>query len=49
MELRALNGLGLALTEVLDLMEQQFITAAQNDLMTRIASGEIETKEMTCH
>ncbi|KVK42395.1 hypothetical protein L901_26810, partial [Agrobacterium sp. D14] len=35
----------MASMEVLDLMEQQFITAAQNDLMARIASGELETEE----
>ncbi|MBB3542200.1 MULTISPECIES: hypothetical protein [unclassified Rhizobium] len=33
----------MASMEVLDLMEQQFITAAQNDLMTRIASVELDT------
>ncbi len=35
----------MASMEVLDLMEQQFITAAQNDLMARIASGEIDTEQ----
>ncbi|WP_427832792.1 hypothetical protein [Agrobacterium pusense] len=34
----------MASMEVLDLMEQQFITAAQNDLMAKIASGEIDTE-----
>ncbi|SCX31941.1 hypothetical protein DSM25558_5345 [Agrobacterium sp. DSM 25558] len=28
--------------EVLDLMEQQFLAAAGNDLLARIASGEID-------
>ena len=35
----------MASMEVLDLMEQQFIAAAGNDLMARIASGEIDTEE----
>ncbi|MDK1390142.1 hypothetical protein QN224_33235, partial [Sinorhizobium sp. 8-89] len=30
--------------EVLDLLEQQFIAAAQNDLMAKIASGEVDTE-----
>ncbi len=34
----------MASMEVLDLMEQQFIAAAGNDLMARIASGEIDTE-----
>ncbi|MCI9868921.1 recombinase family protein, partial [Rhizobium skierniewicense] len=34
----------MASMEVLDLMEQQFLAAAGNDLMARIASGEINTK-----
>jgi hypothetical protein len=34
----------MASMEVLDLMEQQFIAAAQNDLMAKIASGEIDTE-----
>ncbi|MBP2460187.1 hypothetical protein J3A65_000937, partial [Rhizobium sp. PvP014] len=35
----------MASMEVLDLMEQQFIAAAGNDLMARIASGEIDSEE----
>ena len=35
----------MASMEVLDLMEQQFIAAAGNDLMARIASGEIDTEQ----
>ena len=35
----------MASMEVLDLMEQQFIAAAQNDLMAKIASGEIDTEQ----
>jgi hypothetical protein len=31
--------------EILYLMELQFMAAASNDLMARIASGEIDTKE----
>ncbi|MBD8687828.1 MULTISPECIES: hypothetical protein [unclassified Rhizobium] len=34
----------MASMEVLDLMEQQFLAAAGNDLMARIASGEIDTE-----
>ncbi|MDW9709549.1 recombinase family protein [Sinorhizobium meliloti] len=34
----------MASMEVLDLMEQQFLAAAGNDLMARIASGEINTQ-----
>jgi len=34
----------MASMEGLDLLEQQFIAAAQNDLMARIASGEIDTE-----
>ncbi|HVK92817.1 MAG TPA: hypothetical protein VM468_15695 [Mycoplana sp.] len=30
--------------EVIDLMQRQFIAAAHHDLMTRIASGEIDTE-----
>ncbi|MCW0001348.1 recombinase family protein [Pararhizobium sp. YC-54] len=35
----------MASMEVLDLLEQQFIAAAQNDLMAKIASGEIDTEQ----
>jgi len=35
----------MASMEVLDLMKQQFIAAAQNDLMAKIASGEIATEQ----
>ena len=35
----------MASMEVLDLMEQQFMAAASNDLMAQIASGEIDTEE----
>ena len=35
----------LALIDVIDVLQQQFITAAQNDLMTRIASCELDTEE----
>jgi hypothetical protein len=35
----------MASMEVLDLMEQQFLAAAGNDLMARIASGEIDTED----
>ena len=35
----------MASMEVMDLMEQQFVAAAGNDLMARIASGEIDTEE----
>jgi hypothetical protein len=31
----------MASMDVIDVLQQQFITAAQNDLMTRLASGEI--------
>jgi hypothetical protein len=31
--------------DVMDLMEQQFIAAAQNDFVARIASGEIDTED----
>ncbi|UHS64308.1 recombinase family protein [Agrobacterium vaccinii] len=34
----------MASMEVLDLMEQQFLAAAGNDLMARIGSGEIDTE-----
>ncbi|MDX0203826.1 recombinase family protein [Sinorhizobium meliloti] len=34
----------MASMEVMDLMEQQFLAAAGNDLMARIASGEIDTE-----
>ena len=34
----------MASMEVLDLMEQQFLATAGNDLMARIASGEIDTE-----
>ena len=34
----------MASMEVLDLMEQQFLAAVQNDFMTRLASGEIDTE-----
>ena len=30
--------------DVIDVMQQQFVAAAQNDLMSRIASGEIDTE-----
>ncbi|WP_139330634.1 hypothetical protein [Rhizobium sp. RU33A] len=30
--------------DVIDVLQQQFITAAQNDLMTRLTSGEIDTE-----
>jgi hypothetical protein len=33
----------MASMEVLDLMGQQFLAAAQNDFMTRLASGELDT------
>jgi hypothetical protein len=33
----------MASMEVLDIMQQQFLAAAQNDLMARMASGEIDT------
>ena len=33
----------MASMEVLDLMEQQFLAAAQNDFMARLASGELDT------
>jgi hypothetical protein len=32
----------MASMEVIDLMGQQFLAAAQNDLMARMASGEID-------
>jgi len=35
----------MASMEVLDLMEQQFLAAAQNDLMAKIASGEADTEQ----
>jgi hypothetical protein len=31
--------------DVMDLMEQQFVAAAQNDFVARIASGEIDTEQ----
>ena len=31
--------------DVMDLMEQQFIAAAQNDFVAKIASGEIDTED----
>ena len=34
----------MASMEVLDLMEQQFLAAAQNDFMSRLASGELDTE-----
>nr|CAD6438024.1 recombinase family protein [Rhizobium sp. Q54] len=34
----------MASMEVLDLMEQQFLTAAQNNFMARLASGELDTE-----
>ena len=34
----------MASMEVIDIMQQQFVAAAQNDLMTHIASGEIDTE-----
>ena len=34
----------MASMEVLDLMEQQFLAAAQNDFMARLASGELDTE-----
>lgn len=34
----------IASMDVIDILQQQFIAAAQNDLMTRIASGEIDTQ-----
>jgi hypothetical protein len=34
----------MASMEVMDLMEQQFLAAAGNDLMAKIASGEIDTE-----
>ncbi|MBU0557929.1 MAG: hypothetical protein KKF13_18390 [Alphaproteobacteria bacterium] len=30
--------------DVLDVLQQQYFAAAQNDLMTRMASGEIDTE-----
>jgi len=33
----------MASMDVIDVLQQQFFTAAQNDLMTRMASGEIDT------
>ena len=33
----------MASMEVLDLMEQQFLAAAQNDFVARLASGELDT------
>lgn len=34
----------MASMDVIDILQQQFIAAAQNDLMTRLASGEIDTE-----
>ncbi|MBY5625909.1 recombinase family protein [Rhizobium leguminosarum] len=34
----------MASMDVIDIMQQQFVASAQNDLMTRIASGEIDTE-----
>ncbi|RFZ86304.1 recombinase family protein [Shinella sp. WSJ-2] len=34
----------MASMDVIDIMQQQFVAAAQNDLMARIASGEIDTE-----
>jgi DNA invertase Pin-like site-specific DNA recombinase len=34
----------MASMDVIDVMQQQFVAAAQNDLLTRIASGEIDTE-----
>ncbi len=34
----------MASMEVLDLMEQQFLAAVQNDFMSRLASGELDTE-----
>ena len=34
----------MASMDVIDVLQQQFFTAAQNDLMTRMASGEIDTE-----
>ncbi|WP_454284811.1 recombinase family protein [Rhizobium leguminosarum] len=34
----------MASMDVIDLMQQQFVASAQNDLMARIASGEIDTE-----
>ncbi len=33
----------MALMDVIDVMQRQFVAAAQNDLLSRIASGEIDT------
>jgi hypothetical protein len=35
----------MASMDVIDVLQQQFFTAAQNDLMTRMASGEIDTED----
>ena len=34
----------MASMDVIDVMQQQFVAAAQNDLLARIASGEIDTE-----
>lgn len=34
----------MASMDVSDVLQQRFITAAQNDLMARLASGEIDTE-----
>jgi 3-deoxy-D-manno-octulosonic acid (KDO) 8-phosphate synthase len=34
----------MASMDVIDILQQQFFAAAQNDLMTRLASGEIDTE-----
>jgi hypothetical protein len=45
LEVHGLIASILAAMEAATILEQQFITAAQNDLMARIASGELETEE----
>ncbi len=35
----------MASMEVIDLLEQRLLAAAQNDLMAKIASGEIDTEQ----
>ncbi|MGC4411185.1 MULTISPECIES: recombinase family protein [Rhizobium] len=35
----------MASMDAIDILQQQFIAAAQNDLMTRLASGEIDTED----
>ncbi len=35
----------MASMDVIDVMQQQFVAAAQNDLLARIASGELDTEQ----